>query len=164
MYGIFQSRPQFQSTLPRRERLSIFTPFRSRHLISIHAPAKGATIRRSLQCERSGYFNPRSREGSDQGGYTNGSFHKNFNPRSREGSDVCRENPLESFFHFNPRSREGSDGISRFYSVSHLYFNPRSREGSDDITDRVISPNQVFQSTLPRRERLFKHFSDPFIF
>ena len=34
-------------------------------LISIHAPARGATITDAAQAERVGYFNPRSREGSD---------------------------------------------------------------------------------------------------
>ena len=76
----------FQSTLPRRERLfnrlllrrkSNFNP-RSRdgsdflidsywvaNLISIHAPAKGATPIMTIILILVYYFNPRSREGSD---------------------------------------------------------------------------------------------------
>ena len=77
----------FQSTLPRRERpglgrrrlwLGNFNP-RSREgsdiladalgiltvTISIHAPAKGATLSAVLNGRRNFYFNPRSREGSD---------------------------------------------------------------------------------------------------
>ena len=120
----------FQSTLPRRERrsagkrtqrrLSYFNPrsregsdrlylwIQHRRAISIHAPAKGATIM-EMPCLR---------------------LHRHFNPRSREGSDPVpslsrldypfqstlprRERPLESStarssFDFNPRSREGSD-------------------------------------------------------
>ena len=34
-------------------------------LISIHAPAKGATTSQGVACEENQYFNPRSREGSD---------------------------------------------------------------------------------------------------
>ena len=34
--------------------------------ISIHAPAKGATARTGKDFFRYGYFNPRSREGSDE--------------------------------------------------------------------------------------------------
>ncbi len=78
---------QFQSTLPRRERpsltlicpvlfiISIHAPAKGAtknditnlggYLISIHAPAKGATLR-CLFCNTSHFdFNPRSREGSD---------------------------------------------------------------------------------------------------
>ena len=56
---------QFQSTLPRRERQ--FMNFLSDRLdlISIHAPAKGATLLRLVLHVLSMNFNPRSREGSD---------------------------------------------------------------------------------------------------
>ena len=77
----------FQSTLPRGERLmvlhfhSIFINFNPRsregsdivsvdantlRVISIHAPARGATCASSLSCSIAIYFNPRSREGSDR--------------------------------------------------------------------------------------------------
>ena len=77
---------QFQSTLPRRERLHLSTSVpstlnfnpRSREgsdqidtmqfafsLISIHAPAKGATINEIPVLYMKKDFNPRSREGSD---------------------------------------------------------------------------------------------------
>ena len=36
-----------------------------------------------------------------------------------------------------------------------LNFNPRSREGSDLGTQQDARPEQQFQSTLPRRERLY---------
>ena len=56
----------FQSTLPRRERLHCVCRYITKITISIHAPAKGATVY-ILSC---GlwliYFNPRSREGSDE--------------------------------------------------------------------------------------------------
>ena len=77
----------FQSTLPRRERLQLGLVSFGLFEISIHAPAKGATSivvigmskpalfqstlpRRERRCRwananGSGYFNPRSREGSD---------------------------------------------------------------------------------------------------
>ena len=77
----------FQSTLPRRERLDFGTPvimdtwhfnprsregsdrifnyFISAFLISIHAPAKGATLESSYNVRSIENFNPRSREGSD---------------------------------------------------------------------------------------------------
>ena len=79
----------FQSTLPRRERLRRTQPLYVLNAISIHAPAKGATLttrvmvgpekfqstlpRRERRSNLEGirfysvYFNPRSREGSDRG-------------------------------------------------------------------------------------------------
>ena len=57
--------PEFQSTLPRRERLFGFNRTLDRPRISIHAPAKGATSFRIRIAIFRDYFNPRSREGSD---------------------------------------------------------------------------------------------------
>ena len=56
---------RFQSTLPRRERRCYDKGTSSAILISIHAPAKGATIRPSRVMISTVDFNPRSREGSD---------------------------------------------------------------------------------------------------
>ena len=59
--------------------------------VSIHAPTKGATVRRQWLRRLCLCFNPRSHEGSDQScGYIQSGF-QCFNPRSHEGSDpVCR--------------------------------------------------------------------------
>ena len=56
---------KFQSTLPQRERQRIRRTGHQQSTISIHAPAKGATV--SLAGLQPGYgnFNPRSRKGSD---------------------------------------------------------------------------------------------------
>ena len=57
--------PEFQSTLPRRERRNEIDFFLTSAYISIHAPAKGATnITRETRTTETD-FNPRSREGSD---------------------------------------------------------------------------------------------------
>ena len=55
----------FQSTLPRRERPDLSMNCTIFNIISIHAPAKGATNCLSHMHLQSYYFNPRSREGSD---------------------------------------------------------------------------------------------------
>ena len=166
---------RFQSTLPRRERRPAngrfrcapphFNP-RSREgsdstlcggnlfliCISIHAPAKGATLWTFLSTARP-HFNPRSREGSDifmsdstcllltfqstlprrerlrcyqrQAGY-----------RTFQSTLPRRERPRRSArcsarANFNPRSREGSDDWPYLQIHSGNDFNPRSREGSD---------------------------------
>ena len=56
-------------------------------MISIHAPAKGATTQANMIA----------------------TCHINFNPRSREGSDTLKKRFTGAHFDFNPRSREGSD-------------------------------------------------------
>ena len=122
---------RFQSTLPRRERQH--PPFckSKRGSISIHAPAKGATIFKIIKNTDCFYFNPRSREGSDRGRQRLSIKLYNFNPRSREGSD----------------STQPADTITRRPFQSTL---PR-RERPTLIT--VVVTVRVFQSTLPRRER-----------
>ena len=125
MYGCI-----FQSTLPRRERRSCL-----RLCVSI------------------GYFNPRSREGSDillvqAKAKEQISIHAPAKGATRNGLVNCwlwtefqstlprRERPAEQRYripqiHFNPRSREGSDSSCLLPKSYALHFNPRSREGSD---------------------------------
>ena len=122
------------------------------HPISIHAPAKGATSAARTSAFAS-YFNPRSREGSDQSSRSFDLFREHFNPRSREGSDRTTRRPHRSSQDFNPRSREGSDPGLCAWSGCSVYFNPRSREGSDLEQPQPRAPQVLFQSTLPRRER-----------
>ncbi len=100
------------------------------------------------------YFNPRSREGSDPCHQINGSSQGHFNPRSREGSDGCIRTDYPDARDFNPRSREGSDGCIRTDYPDARDFNPRSREGSDRGQCSITVYIPVFQSTLPRGERL----------
>ncbi len=85
---MFQHQTQFQSTLPRRERRTPPDCHHASMQISIHAPAKGATLITINSYGMSLNFNPRSREGSDI--LPNGIvvIASNFNPRSREGSDM----------------------------------------------------------------------------
>ena len=61
---IFTARYVFQSTLPRGERRELDASELESMTISIHAPARGATLR-SLRLRLQSHFNPRSREGSD---------------------------------------------------------------------------------------------------
>ena len=82
-------------------------------LISIHAPAKGATASRMDCALRGCYFNPRSREGSDSSRglymFTFCVFQSTLPRRERQYRTFCN-----SFLHhFNPRSREGSDPFNR---------------------------------------------------
>ena len=66
---------------------------------------------------------------------------------TRDGTSAV---PLD----FNPRSREGSDILPEIATCIPWHFNPRSREGSDRVASASDREPSIFQSTLPRRERL----------
>ena len=118
---------------PRSREGSDSTPYDKEQddLISIHAPAKGATTI-SVQNKETRIF-------------------QSTLPR-RE-----RQNTLKTKFQqvdFNPRSREGSDAEQLTLKIVNLInFNPRSREGSDIVKSMKVCATDIFQSTLPRRER-----------
>ena len=113
----------FQSTLPRRERLALDQKISVPILISIHAPAKGATV----SIGRTTFDQIISIHAPAKGATVSwtfvSAFCNNFNPRSREGSDLhCIPLPICSTY-FNPRSREGSDCTGRvphrrWYTIS----------------------------------------------
>ena len=77
-------------------------------IISIHAPAKGATIYTVYKCILN-------------------IFQSTLPRRER----LIRKIKCCSQKNFNPRSREGSDKYIASYFSDYIYFNPRSREGSD---------------------------------
>ena len=61
----FGNPTRFQSTLPHGERRREWNDSGTRHGISIHAPARGATKGPGWFAEGDANFNPRSRTGSD---------------------------------------------------------------------------------------------------
>ena len=63
-YGVLHG--LFQSTLPRGERQPCLLEYPANNEISIHAPARGATDCILFCVYSFTYFNPRSREGSDE--------------------------------------------------------------------------------------------------
>ena len=76
-----------------------------------------------------------------------------FNPRSREGSDDLSICFLVMTSNFNPRSREGSDCVQPVSSWDYLIFQStlpwRERQNCRFFSLSVVT----FQSTLPWRER-----------
>ena len=145
----------FRSTLPRRERHELRDLVDQPHHVSIHAPVKGATgSARHRGRPRAPGFDPRSREGSDDGALGSPARAECFDPRSREGSDLPIWEPGLSPCQFRStlprRERRGLVGeVGKLQLVSihapakgatgrcreqHRVapgFDPRSREGSD---------------------------------
>jgi len=81
---------EFQSTHPHGVRLSLEDSLPPDHRISIHAPARGATLLDSYPFHRVLYFNPRTRTGCDDPTTSRISQYFNFNPRTRTGCDTSR--------------------------------------------------------------------------
>ncbi len=81
----------------------------SKGIVSIHAPARGATFEHVFLCRHRGCFNPRARAGRD--------FLFGF----RACVFVC----------FNPRARAGRDRNWIVYAYILIGFNPRARAGRD---------------------------------
>ena len=104
----FGNPTRFQSTLPHGERRREWNDSGTRHGISIHAPARGATPFR-LPAIKAGCI----------------SIHA---PARGATPERLPEHPADNF---NPRSRTGSDLCYGFAGPCGLYFNPRSRTGSD---------------------------------
>ena len=122
-------------------------------VVSIHAPARGATPRPCAPSGRTPSFNPRTRTGCDFIVLVVPKMQSCFNPRTRTGCDA-RGLPLTSFGRsFNPRTRTGCDavrmaarsvllmfqsthphGVRLYSSVVDMIltgFNPRTRTGCD---------------------------------
>ncbi len=119
----------FQSTLPHEERQAEDAPPLD-HLVSIHAPARGATCSESVSSVGSTCFNPRSRTRSDDRPCPDG---------GSRGVSI----------HAPARGATPSTGHFSF-STS---FNPRSRTRSDRQHAAIHSEIWGFQSTLPHEER-----------
>ena len=131
----------FQSTLPRGERLSKLVRFNLKKFISIHAPARGATKER--------YDIIGKQFGISIHAPARGATRKTFWKTHRHRISI------------HAPARGATQGTSKDRS-NDRNFNPRSREGSDDLRYRIPIPANggvLFQSTLPRRERLVKSVS-----
>ena len=142
----------FQSTLPRRERLTILsitlliTKFQST-LPRRERPFSKATTVRVLE------------------------FQSTLPRRERRNLKVVEPSPLVSIHAptqgatglsvppasltpcFNPRSHAGSDLTVNDAQIIIVRFNPRSHAGSDVYNKLWRRTHFTFQSTLPRRER-----------
>ena len=144
---------QFQSTHPRGVRLNGKPSAREVKMVSIHAPAWGATPSwsRAGRCPAS--FNPRTRVGCDAFRQVGTKSLTGFNPRTRVGCDCgCWCGPTASS-RFNPRTRVGCDLHQSRSRDHHHRFNPRTRVGCDALRSGQKNRRNTFQSTHPRGVR-----------
>ena len=157
---------EFQSTLPRRERHQAGRTSDEAFRISIHAPAKGATISASIHCWSTAQFQstlPR-RERRLHAGFHGRrqviSIHAPAKGATYHKRSCCRTGAFQSTLprrerrcaggaravgvYFNPRSREGSDTAALPRAPATSYFNPRSREGSDATIAIITTQKRDF--------------------
>ena len=143
----------FQSTLPRGERLCHqkprmfyrdFNP-RSREgsdsscfsgcscfSISIHAPARGATVFSPENRKPEAYFNPRSREGSDIVLLRSSCTVVCISIHAPARGATCTRCINIAYYHISIHApARGATRLVVYDLDLHFYFNPRSREGSD---------------------------------
>ena len=125
-------------------------------IVSIHAPARGATSTRRLgPDDRRVSIHAPARGATLQIGWLILSD-QSFNPRPRTGSDPPAWVWGILWLCFNPRPRTGSDDHVRRGRPGRLSFNPRPRTGSDQIGVHAESTAEQFQSTPPHGERLLQ--------
>ena len=122
----------FQSTLPRRERLRLNSFTLDVPFISIHAPAKGATLIimiKVIELEIS--IHAPAKGATAMVLMVPQIVQISIHAPAKGATSQCPSVTVDGKPYFNPRSREGSDCIALFFSSTALNFNPRSREGSD---------------------------------
>ena len=121
--------------------------------ISIHTPTKGAT-HFFLQLRQSfSYFNPHSHEGSDASFTIAFSFCVNFNPHSHEGSDgYCSNTAVISSSISIHTPTKGATDLMQSGTLLTIFQSTLPRRERLLLRNNVHS-DCIFQSTLPRRER-----------
>ena len=124
---------EFQSTHPRGVRRDGSITGRRRVLVSIHAPAWGATSPWGKD-----YFTTASVSihapawGATRSSSANASRWPGFNPRTRVGCDqLCAAGQRHRWAGFNPRTRVGCDAPLLMTRSLATSFNPRTRVGCD---------------------------------
>jgi len=147
--------------------------------VSIHAPARGATLniaKISLHLER---FNPRPRAGGDNVGVDLTIEQIRFNPRPRAGGDLILRVFVRKKVSFNPRPRAGGDenivhytpdipvsihAPARGATSRRPYsrqkeegFNPRPRAGGDATMLTCADENDCVSIHAPARGATCRH-------
>ena len=170
---------QFQSTHPRGVRQEHRALYGSRYVVSIHAPAWGATSLSCVVCGRMtvsihapawgatrvlhlrafavGQFQSTHPRGVRPVKKRQVMIHSpRFNPRTRVGCDDPIQRTPQAGAGFNPRTRVGCDASGGHEPGRPAGFNPRTRVGCDTPSWYARSVFLMFQSTHPRGVRRLK--------
>ena len=159
---------------PARGATGQLQPAISGGCISIHAPARGATGLCNYNYSRSGFQSTLPR-GERQIFYEQRRTNGNFNPRSREGSDITfRRIKMQNIISIHAPARGATFVVMRrlmrkifqstlprgerlFFAntaILHLRFQSTLPRGERPLALTPTRRRKQFQSTLPRGERL----------
>ena len=157
---LFQNR--FRSALPRRERPAPSQPLPpGPALVSIRAPAKGATRPSRYAFLISSSFDPRSREGSDRAEHIDQFRNCRFDPRSREGSDrseLARRGRMLTVSIRAP-AKGATPAAGTSMTGRHRVSIRAPAKGATCARPWGPQGWLMFRSALPRRERPILRFS-----
>ena len=124
-----------------------------RDIISIHAPAWGATRRRRRWCERCCHFNPRSRMGSDPWMSAGTARARYFNPRSRMGSDPVLPITCTVFLAISIHAPAWGATTAATQRLRGKLISIHAPAWGATVGDFARYASHAFQSTLPHGER-----------
>ena len=122
---------EFQSTHPRGVRHTFYSDLRQKYIVSIHAPAWGATMWGRTLAVRS----------------------MRFNPRTRVGCDAVLTHETASLDSFNPRTRVGCDVSIAVAGIMRTMFQSTHPRGVRQLVRQPVRLPAQFQSTHPRGVR-----------
>ena len=144
----------FQSTLPRRERHQTGSPYRRILLISIHAPAEGATYNRSMSRRTLAISIHAPAEGataSDEYDFTTMIVFQSTLPRrERLHQSAINGYGLSISIHAPAEGATDPELALAFHQSISIH---APAEGATCFPVGVLCGGDQFQSTLPRRER-----------
>ena len=123
-------------------------------IVSIHAPARGATGGWSRPWRRRPCFNSRAREGRDRGNSADGlrDFPVSIHAPARGATEALTRASINTRFQFTRPRGARPTSFPRVIRRFHR-FNSRAREGRDTLSRRVASGESLFQFTRPRGAR-----------
>ena len=121
--------------------------------VSIHAPARGATLLTCLASALLPWFQSTLPHGERPSDMSSAYRESKFQSTLPHGERQQCGDQQPAAAGFNPRSRTGSDSSQYVLRAASERFNPRSRTGSDLLMQDAMSVFKWFQSTLPHGER-----------
>ena len=151
--SVYWLRNVFQSTRPRGARQPVIRDWYRDQLVSIHAPARGATTSPARPAASSTCFNPRARAGRDSVAL---SIHdpivlfQSTRPRgARPGADRQRGGRHRQVSIHAPA--RGATGTATVTATTTVGFNPRARAGRDLRFFRLIPREEHVSIHAPAR-------------
>ena len=144
----------FQSTRPHGARPQRFLRLAAVIRVSIHAPARGATVGAPPPGRATGCFNPRARTGRDRAGLVIRCMSLRFQSTRPHGARPKGTGKIPDSKSFNPRARTGRDRPIPCYNMLEYRFQSTRPHGARLQPSLQARPSQRFQSTRPHGARL----------